>query len=538
MPNNIQTRVPVVLSMQGNLIRSLSWKTTITDINILKCETLILGDIPEHQLNHDLICDFITQNYPTNIGVYFNIPTESTFMREFVLPFTDKNQVKETIPFELSNVIVYPLDEIVFDYYSYPDYDNNITRVVIVGCLKNVLYQYLSLFKKYNIFVLGLYAEIDSLYHLGSYIEEEHYIALHVSSNHSYIIHVSSNEWLCARNISLGYNTLIKLIAEKWGRDFTESADLVAKMGITDLENVDYGHYKNQYKLSKSHMNLLIQAFQEFSYIFQKEINVTINSSIPTKTSLTYSPDSLPIILSSDLKYQSPLETLLSHYTNRNIVSLSYEKTPLISWPREYTLPFGSIIAYHAGHKLRFLDKDLKKYVYKSPLYRRLTFFILFAFGLISFIGAIVADLWFYEKNVEKHYEANVTQYKKDFGITRLPKKHTSLVGSAQKQVNLLKKKTDIFTHFFQDYPISLLLLELTNSLPVNDSLVVNKIRYDSKSISVVGSVESVAWLEDLQTAITKNVVFATVNCSKRTDPGKNNTIQWKFKCQIIPSNP
>ncbi len=528
-------RKPLILDMDYKTIRGFSFKQGISGVHVYDGHSLGFNNLQEKEFSQGLLTTFINKNYKNITGVYINLPYETSFVREFILPFTDKKKIREIFPFELERLLSFSLDEIIFDYYSYSNFEKNETYIIALGCTKKSILPYLNTLYSNNIPILGIYSPLDSLFHLFTYTKLDSAIILHVAAMNSMVVIIHNHKWIFARNIPFGYDNLVYWLSSRWKKSFEESEQLFIKLPpLTDTRKVDYNFYQKNFSISKSHIRLFMQSIEEFSNSLQGELMVSIKSGkMHAHEDIN---EDLSLVVSSDLNSQSFLESILSRKFKKSIIGFPYERTPLATVSKEHTICFGGAIAQSSKKGLNFMPKEFKKYSFIKNQTGKLSFYITTAASILFFMLSLWINLWNEQRSVDTLREQNKKIYKANFGEP--PKAEGSLLESGEKKVSLLKIKTDVFSKFFRNKKFSELIIALDESLPKGVELEISSLVYNAKNIHLRGNAPNSSVISEIESNILDSEYFESSNCSKKASPGKKGTKRWKLNCKINLSKP
>ena len=522
-------RLPVVLDISYKAMYGLNFKHSFSGLSLAEGHQLVFGELNPEEFGQGLLTTFIKRHYPHNTGVYFNLPYEASFVRELSLPFTEPKKVQEVVKYELESMLPFSVDEIIFDYYSYPDHQGNKTRVIAVGSDKKNLLPYLEILRENNIKVLGIYSPLDALYHLHSHIDQDSCVMLHVSSMTTLVMIIFNREWLFSRIIPFGFDNLVYRLADKWDKSFEDSEKLFLNLPAVNINERDTRYIKEQMKISKTNAKNLMLSIDEFGTTLRGEIQLTLKS-IPSQI-YQQIKQKLPIIVSSDLRNQTTLEGILTKKVEQPIISFPYEKTPLAAMPRDHVLSFGGVLS-QTSRGLNFLQKDLKQYVLKGKNIKKLPFYSGLAVGLLLFVLSYFIDFYNKSKALELLKDKNQKIFQQYFG-NRAGTASTDLVGEAKSEVTKLKRETEIFNAFFRDKTFSEVIVSCNELFLITGFASIENITYNTKKLTLNGKAENSSLISNIKANAENSSSFDSVECTQRSSPSKSGGKQWKFRCTL-----
>ena len=526
---HIVNRLPVILGIDYKAIRGLNFKLGLGGISVTNDNRLFFNSLSSEELGQDLLPEFIKKYYPNNMGVLINLPYETIFTREVILPFKDKKKVQEVLKYELESLIPYSLEECVYDYYLYPHSNENMTRVVAIGTEKKGLLPYMEILRKHQISVLGIYAPLDALYHLQKFTGHKDCLMFHISSMSSMILVVKDDQWIFSRIIPLGYDNLVHWLAKRWKKSFQESEKLFLSLPLEEKPEPDFKYFKTEFNITRSHFKLFSQSIEEFGNALGEEIKLTLRS-----TPLSFSQElknRAPIVVSSDLKDQTILESILLKKVENPIMSFPYEKTPMTGLAKDQLLNFGGIVSYQSKG-LNFLQKELKKYVTIGKRVSKRAFYLSLSAGFLLFIVSFFVDIRNNIQATEDLKAKNQAVFEKLFKEKPISK-DMDLLAESKRKIEVLKRKTEIFNVFFRGKSFSEILFALNNILQVDGILEINSVLYSSNKLKFNGKANNSSTILEFKKVVENSEVFESSDCSQRTTPSKFGGSVWKFRCTL-----
>ena len=524
-------RLPVILDISYKTISGLNFKRTFSGITFAGAHHLNFSNLGPEDFGDGLLTTFIKRHYPNNTGVYLNLPYEASFVREISLPFVKRKKVEEVLNYELEALLPYSLEEIVYNYYTYPNIEENKTRVIAVGSDKRNILPYLEILKNHRIPILGIYSPLDALFHIYPYTKQESCVMLHISSTFSMIIVIKDGEWMFARTMPLGYDNLVYWLADKWKKSFEESEKLFLDLPPGVPNDYNLQSLKN-IKISRSQAKLLMQSGDEFGNSLEGEIKLTLKS-IPNNI-LKQIKSRLPIILSSDLKNQTFLEGILVKKVDYPIISFPYHQTPMAPLMQNQTVNFGGVMS-QISNGMNFLQKDLKSFVSQKETLKKTPFYISISAGIVLLLLSFFVDFYAKIKAIDIVKVKNQEIYKKHFGKT--PPEGSDLLKEAEKNVVQLRRKTEIFNMFYKDKAFSEVITEFNKLFPADVSIEFDGFTYTPKKISFNGKASESAVLSQIKSNIEQYPFFDAVDCKQRTTPSQGGGREWKFRCNLNLKN-
>ena len=522
--------LPVVLDISYKAIFGLNFQRTFSGITFTEAHHLAFSELSPEDFGQGLLTTFVKKHYHNNTGVYLNLPYEASFVRELNFPFVERRKVEEVLSYELESMLPYTLEEVVYNYYLYPNLKENKTRVIAIGSDKRNLFPYLEMLKQNNITVLGIYSPLDALFHLYPYTKQTSCTMLHIASTFSLVIVIKDGEWFFSRTLPLGYDNLVYWLAHKWKKSFEESEKFFLNLppgGAEERSFENFGVGKGS-KLSRSQAKLLMQSADEFGNLLEGELRLTLKS-IPNKV-YEEMKSRLPIVLSSDLKNQTLLEGILMKKVEYPIISFPYHQTPMAPLPQDQTINFGGVLS-QTSNGMNFLKKDLKKFAFhQENNFKETPFYISLSVGFFLLFSSFFVDFYSKIKVIDIVKKKNQEVYKKYFGKT--PPQDTDVLEAAKKHVTQLRRETEIFNVFYRDKSFSEVIVKFNELFPEGTDIEIDGFIYTPKKISFDGKAQESSMIAELKANAEKYRYFDVLNCNQRTTPSKTGR-KWKFKCNV-----
>ena len=317
------TKIPVILEIDQNTVKGLQFKHTFSGIIPDGMFSAPLYPDKDIYFNQVQLINFINNNFPKATGFYLNLPSDTSFIRDFSVPFTDAKKVSEIIPFEVESLLPYSLDELLFKYITYTNREQNNTDIITFGTTKLTILPYLDLLKDNNIPVVGIYSHIDSLFRFyEKYSDLKTGILLHMSSFSSVIVIICNRQWVFLRNISIGYTHFLLYLAEKLNKKLEDIEKIYSNFPTTDLKNIDFDFYKSNFSLSRNQIKIFLECIEHFSGIIYGEITLSIRSV--TQDKLVGFEKNFQMIINSDSISIIPFERVLLDKLKGESIPLNY----------------------------------------------------------------------------------------------------------------------------------------------------------------------------------------------------------------------
>ena len=524
------SQTPVILEINQNVVKGVQFKPTFSEVIIEHSASAPLDPEKDILLNQVAIINFIHTNFPKGTIFYLNIPDNSYFIRNFKIPFVEPKKIHQVIPFELESILPYSANEILFKYNSYLDKEEAHSQIFAFGCHKDIILPYLYLFKEHNIPIGGIYSHVDAIYRFfDRYATIDSGSFIYISGLSSIVALIENKQWVFVRNIPIGYKQMLIELSEKLERSLEDIQLLYPHLPTADYKNIDFEFYRKNFGLSKNQIRVFLEVVSEFVRILTEELMMSIRSNI--KNTELHFDKILQIIIADNNISEIPFEREFHSRIGCEVVPFPYQKLPFPNIQKDYLVSI-SIASNIADKKwFNFLNKDLTKLtIHKSPWQQYSLYFSLFI-GSLFFIASFVFEFWEQKQSLLKVQKQNIEIYNQYFGS--YSGDTANIVTTASDKVNLLKRKTEIFTKFYQTKKLGEIIFNLNQAMPIGSNLEITELYYDEKSVNFEGATVEYDTFSTIEQNLLKSSITDSLNCSKRKAPGDAGVQTWKFNCQV-----
>jgi general secretion pathway protein L len=96
-------------------IKGILFRQVLGSVTILRHESLQIVSLPEKQSDEYEynIVRFIQSFFPEESNFLINIAMDNLFIRDLVIPLNSEKAIKEILPFEVENVVPFPIETMV-----------------------------------------------------------------------------------------------------------------------------------------------------------------------------------------------------------------------------------------------------------------------------------------------------------------------------------------------------------------------------------------------------------------------------------------
>ncbi len=479
----------------------------------------IKGDVPVEQQ----AVAFVQEKFPGCSGIYLNAPYESVFLRELLLPFTEKAKIRDVLPFELESQLPFGLDEIVYDSQFYVSEGS--TKVIVAGTRREVLIPLIQAFRTAGIAILGIYIPADAFYQFFLATGSPPGLLLHLGRSFSLLIDADVSLWRTARVLPFGHEKIVHELSRLLKKPYAEARELFDRLSAFNLAELDDDTLKKHVNLNRNQIKIVNQVMANFGSQLGRDL-------VLQHAAQSDDDKNRPLYFSCDRSESLLLQSMVATHAGQPVQLFPYERTALAMFDRDMVIPVAA--AYSVGSKKGFnlLQGSLKKDAKVTSVPGRKRWWALAALAGILFAISFVLDFRYRGRFLQEREKEREIIFQKYFN--RKPATDNPL-SEAMDILARERKKTEIFRKFFSSEKFSQTLVSLHQSLPMGLGLEIESISYDAKAIDLAASAPSFAALNEIKDSLKKSGKFAGVESTreKSMPSGQGNRI--KFNLIIKP---
>jgi len=163
----------------------------------------------------NIVSNFINENNIKSKNVLLNIQSNSIITRNIILPKLKKNELKNSIQFQIKEIFPIDMSKYKFDYKINAIKDQHY-NILIVAVNINLIKQYTNLFESLNLKIIKIDTKFNSISKLfiNKISEKETLALIDIDKSISDFIIITKNEILFTKTIPLGLNKIDMLIDE------------------------------------------------------------------------------------------------------------------------------------------------------------------------------------------------------------------------------------------------------------------------------------------------------------------------------------
>ncbi|MCS6985593.1 MAG: hypothetical protein NZM25_10775 [Leptospiraceae bacterium] len=463
---------------------------------------------------------FLEERFAEARVVNLNAPYEAIFLREFTLPFTDKDKVKDVLPFEIEATVPYQLEEITYDTLSV--IRGNETKVIVAGCAVDLLLPTLKELQNVGISIGSIYVPPYALYQFAMEHNLEEAMVYFIERHTSIFLYWEKGELPHMRIMPLGYERLISSLQRELSVDSQLAWEIFQRLSSFNYAEILEGDFLKHVKMNRKEIPAVRRVVEEFREQFLREVQFF-------RQTLQVSKEDVPEYFFCDLDHCLLLQSLLG---KSNLVVFPYEETPLAMFPKEMLMAMAAGYATQQRKGLNLLQGKLRKEARVKTTLRGKYFFILLALSFLFFVLSFYFDFRYRSRFLQQKQIEASRIFESYFGMAPTS---DNIVEEAMLLVEKERRKTEIFRKFFTGEKFSQTLVALHQNLPVGIGLEIESIGYDTKTLELSGSLPSFAALNELKTALRNSGRFDGVESSREKSMPSPQGNRIKFSLIIKP---
>lgn len=518
-------------------IKGILFKEILGSVTILRSESLKLvrfqsdeGD--EYEYN---MVRFIQSFFPEESSFIINLPLNKIFIRDIIVPLGNEKAVREVIPFEVENVVPFPIEEMVVKG-SLGRMEPEVTRVITFSVHNSEVEKSALPFSRSNISLKCISTDPITISSLGRHfygktIQEDYFGQLDIGGKVSIFNLLEKGKLIHSRFFSGG------------GDFITEKIRKLLKLSMEDAEELKHSIDFSIYEPDPAHLEefkkrhfLSEEIVMEIISIIKESIKDISNEMMKSIHTIRSSDRPLVIFLSGGGSLFKDTEKILFDLTG-----FPYRRYNFLEMNNEVFINCISMGYHYRGSKqdqLNFLTEEFSKKLNKNNLklsnFKAHIILLVISFTILSavFILGIIND----KKKIEHQESLLRERFKQGFG--RELTEEDDVMAEALSEVKKEQKKSEIVRLFLNKDSILDILFELTSLFPSKEefNFVLEQFTYDGVEIHIYGKVDEFSDLGNLQNSLEKSRLFKNIEVqNKRLIQGVNKLrVSFKIKMELL----
>lgn len=513
-------------------IKGILFRQVLGSVTILRHETLQIVSLPENpddEYEYNIV-RFIQSFFPEESNFLINVAMDNIFIRDLVVPLSNDKAIKEVLPFEVENVVPFPIETMVVQGCIWW-IGKEVSNVVAFSVHHNEVEKTFKPFMKNDIQLNCISTDAYTLssivrYHQTKNITEKVIGQLDIGGKLS-IFNVNSEGLLShSRFVSGGGYFITEQIAELLKVDFNRAEQI--KLNF----NFSFDIIEEEFKLDFLKQNHITA--EQFDGIIRIILNSldTIGDEI-IKSIYALAPIHRPsiIYLSGGGSNFKDVDSYLSKKIG----------TPVIRYPflelsdSSFTTALG--MGYHnrlkSSDKVNFLTPEFSKLMRNTIRFDAFKpHMIIAGISLFILLTVFIVQMVIDTRKLNT-YEAELREkFKQGFG-TEVPEDE-DVMSLAQNKVKEENKKSEIVRLFLNKENILELLLDLNQNFPNKDfNFVLDQFTLDGNIVSIYGRVNEFQDIGAIQSSLEKSQKFKNIKVANKNLITGVPSLKVRFKIEL-----
>jgi general secretion pathway protein L len=518
-------------------IKGILFKEVLGSVSILRKESLKLvrfqsdeGD--EYEYN---IVRFIQSFFPEESNFIINLPLDKTFIRDIVVPLDNEKAIKEIIPFEVENLVPFPIEDMVIQG-SISHLDKELSRVITFSSHHNDVERSALPFSKGDITLkcissdsFSLSVPIKALY--GKLINENNLAQLDIGGKVSIFNLINKGKLSHSRFFTGGGDRITQKIMNllKIGIEEAEEIKHSINFSITNPDPVLVENFLKQYNFKRQILDEILLIINDSLKTIAAELLKSIyNIRIPDRPVLIY--------LSGGGTYFQDIEKVL-----QEITGFSFRRYDFLESNDELYLNCIAM-GYHYrlknSEKINFISVDFSKKINKNSFRYSLFKPHLILTGVSIFILILLYIFSIYQDKKVLDMNNQLLRERFKVGFGRELSEDDDVMTEAIAEVNKQKKKSEIVRLFLSKESILDIMNDVTNNFPSKEELdfVLEQFAFDGvngNEVHIYGKVNEFSDLGIIQSSLEKSKMFKNIEIQNKRLIQNVTKLRVSFKIKL-----
>ena len=492
-------------------IKGILFRQVLGSVTILRHESLQIVSLPEKQTDEYEynIVRFIQSFFPEESNFLINIAMDNLFIRDLIVPLNSEKAIKEILPFEVENVVPFPIETMVVQGCIWW-IGKEVSNVVAFSVHHDEVEKTFKPFMKNDIQLNCISTDAYSLssairYHQTRSITEKVVGQLDIggklyliTEKIAQLLKVDFNK---AEEIKLAFNFSFEIVEEEFKLEFLR-----------------------QNHLTPEQYDGIIQIIQDSFDQIAGEIIKSIYALTPiNRPSIIYLSGGGSSFKDATKYLSSRIGTTVTGYTFLELEDPSF------------TTALGT--GYHnrlkKSEKVDFLTPEFSKLM-KNTI--RLDAFkphlIIAGISLFILLTVFFVQMFVDTRKLNAYEEELREKYKQGFGVEA--PEDEDVMSLAQSKVKDENKKSEIVRLFLNKENILELLLDLNQNFPAKDfDFILDQFTLDGNIVSIYGRVNEFQDIGAVQSSLEKSQKFKNIKIVNKNLISGVTKFKVRFKIEL-----
>jgi general secretion pathway protein L len=513
-------------------IKGILFRQVLGSVTILRHESLQIVSLPEKQTDEYEynIVRFIQSFFPEESNFLINIAMDNLFIRDLIVPLNSEKAIKEILPFEVENVVPFPIETMVVQGCIWW-IGKEVSNVVAFSVHHDEVEKTFKPFMKNDIQLNCISTDAYSLssairYHQTRSITEKVVGQLDIGGKLC-IFNVNSGGLLShSRFFSGGGYLITEKIAQLLKVDFNKAEEikLAFNFSFEIVEEEFKLEFLRQNHLTPEQYDGIIQIIQDSFDQIAGEIIKSIYALTPiNRPSIIYLSGGGSSFKDATKYLSSRIGTTVTGYTFLELEDPSF------------TTALGT--GYHnrlkKSEKVDFLTPEFSKLM-KNTI--RLDAFkphlIIAGISLFILLTVFFVQMFVDTRKLNAYEEELREKYKQGFGVEA--PEDEDVMSLAQSKVKDENKKSEIVRLFLNKENILELLLDLNQNFPAKDfDFILDQFTLDGNIVSIYGRVNEFQDIGVVQSSLEKSQKFKNIKIVNKNLISGVTKFKVRFKIEL-----
>ena len=513
-------------------IKGILFHQVLGSVTILRHESLQIVSLPEKQTDEYEynIVRFIQSFFPEESNFLINIAMDNLFIRDLIVPLNSEKAIKEILPFEVENVVPFPIETMVVQGCIWW-IGKEVSNVVAFSVHHDEVEKTFKPFMKNDIQLNCISTDAYSLssairYHQTRSITEKVVGQLDIGGKLC-IFNVNSGGLLShSRFFSGGGYLITEKIAQLLKVDFNKAEEikLAFNFSFEIVEEEFKLEFLRQNHLTPEQYDGIIQIIQDSFDQIAGEIIKSIYALTPiNRPSIIYLSGGGSSFKDATKYLSSRIGTTVTGYTFLELEDPSF------------TTALGT--GYHnrlkKSEKVDFLTPEFSKLM-KNTI--RLDAFkphlIIAGISLFILLTVFFVQMFVDTRKLNAYEEELREKYKQGFGVEA--PEDEDVMSLAQSKVKDENKKSEIVRLFLNKENILELLLDLNQNFPAKDfDFILDQFTLDGNIVSIYGRVNEFQDIGAVQSSLEKSQKFKNIKIVNKNLISGVTKFKVRFKIEL-----
>lgn len=515
-------------------IKGILYRQVLGSVTILRHETLQIVSLDDNRADEYEynIVRFMQSFFPEETNFLINIPMENVFIRDLAVPFNTEKAIKEIIPFEVENLIPFPIDDMgvmgriwrlgkeVSNVITFSAHHVEIERVVKPFIREDVSLSCISAdapclsaaiqYHQTRSITDSIVAQIDIGGKICNFTMNQDGLIRHARYFTSGGGHYLTEK--IARLLESDYNR-----AEEVKQAFNFSFDLIEEEFKVEFLRMN--------SITDTQFRAIIKLIHECFDSIQNEIEKSIYSlASDARPAVLYLSGGGSQFKDMDSYLSDKLGIPVKRYNFLELPDPSF--TTALGMGYHYRLKKSDRIDFLTPEFAKRIKNSLKLEVFKPHL----------IIAAISFV--ILVTVFFVQITIDnKAIAANERELRKKFkeGFGYDAPEDVDAIDEAVKKVKEENKRSEIVRLFLNKENILELLLDLNQNFPgkENFDFILDQFTLDGAFIMIYGRVNEFSDIGTIQTSLEKSQKFKNIKILNKNLITGVNKLKVRFKIEL-----